>query len=179
MSGKVASFLLTVLSVFLAMNCRADTLTAVQTISVQLMPNGKLSVPASITLSSAGASFGDFAGSETIQYRARTSTSGGGTITAQASSEFTPAGGPAISNGDLKYTCGAPTLGTGCTGVQTVRTTSQTPVVQLPAPSCTGGGGQCSSADPNTVQLQFQLGNDPKFPTGTYTTTLTLTITTP
>jgi len=160
----------------------AQTLTT-QTLQAVISPLGGLfSFPNSVTLSKTGTTFNNFTGSLAIQYRARTTQStGGGTITVQATSDFNPANGPSIASppsaGDaLRYTCSGATLGTNCSGTQTVRTFASTNVVTLSASECTGGGGSCSSTDPNTVTVNFTLTNDPKYKTGSYSATLTFTI---
>jgi hypothetical protein len=165
------------------MRLQATTLTTTQTLQAIISPlGGLISFPNSVTLTKTGTAFSNFTGNLTIQYDARTTQStGGGSITVQATTDFTPAGGPSItsppSTGDaLQYTCSGATLGTGCSGTQTVSTTTSTNVVTLSASECTGGGGSCSSASPNTVTLNFTLTDDPVYKTGSYSATLTYTI---
>src|SRR5947209_461215 len=79
----------------------------------------------------------------------------------KATADFTPTGGPSVASGQLTYTCTSATLGSACSGTQTASTASQTNVVTLGAGACTGGGGSCSSVDPNTVQTSFALVNNP------------------
>jgi hypothetical protein len=162
---------------------QAASLTTTQTLQAVISPLGGLfSFPNSVTLAKTGTTFSNFTGSLSIQYRARTTQStGGGSITVKGTADFTPAGGPSIasppSTGDaLQYTCSGATLGTACSGTQTVSTTTSTSVVTLSASECTGGGGSCSSTSPNTVTLSFTLTNDPKYNTGSYSATLTFTI---
>ena len=163
----------------------AQTTLGVQTLKLVTQPDGLLfGFPASLTLSKTGTLFNSYTGSITIQYRARTTaTTGTGSITVKASTDFPCAsGGPCIttppSAGDaLTYTCTAATLGTNCSGTQTVGTGTATNVVTaIPAGSCTGGGSPCTTADPNTVNLNFSLTDDPKYKTGTYSATLVFTI---
>jgi hypothetical protein len=153
-----------------------DIQTTTQTLSASISPAGKISVPASVTLTSSGTQFGTFGGSLLVSYWASTSGGGSGSVVVQASSEFTPSGGPTA--GTVTYYCTGATLGTGCSGTQTIQTSSQTSVVSLPGGVCTGGGGSCSSQAPNTVQLQFQLPNKPQYKTGTYSAQLMFTIST-
>jgi hypothetical protein len=162
---------------------QAATLTTTQTLKAVISPLGGLfSFPNSVTLTKTGTTFTNFTGSLTIQYDARTTQStGGGSITVKATSDFTPTGGPSIasppSTGDaLTYACSGASLGTNCSGTQTVSTTTSTNVVTLSASECTGGGGSCSSASPNTVTLNFTLTDDPVYKTGSYSATLTFTI---
>src|SRR5579884_484101 len=160
-----------------ALNAAAATGTATQTLTAQIDAIGKVSVPSSLTLTTAGTTFAAFTGNLLVSYRARTTeATGSGTMTVQATSDFNPTTGPKISSGNLTYTCTAATLGTACSSVQTASTTSQTPIVTLGAGLCTGGGGSCSNANPNTVETGFTLANSPAYKTGTYSATLTITI---
>src|SRR5258708_7520320 len=111
--------------------------TTTQTINAQINPIGKVSVPGSLNLTSTGALFTPYTGSLTVSYRMRSTASGTGSITVQAGSDFTPAGGPSIAGGVLSYTCGGASLGAGCSGSSTVKTVSQTGVVTVSRASCT------------------------------------------
>ena len=162
---------------------KAATLTTTQTLQAVISPlGGFFTIPSSVTLTKTGTVFNNFTGSISIPYRERTTqTTGGGTITVKATSDFTPANGPSIASpphtGDaLTYTCSAATLGTNCSGTQTVSTTTAKNVVTFSASECTGGGGSCSSSSPNTVTVNFTLTDDPKYKTGAYSATLTFTI---
>jgi hypothetical protein len=161
----------------------AATATTTQTLQAVISPEGGLfSFPNGVKLANTGTTLSSFTGSLSIQYDARTTQStGGGSITVQATADFTPTGGPSIasppSTGDaLTYTCSGATLGTNCSGTQTVSTTTSTNVVTFSASECTGGGGSCSSTSPNTVTVSFTLTDDPKYHTGSYSATLTFTI---
>ena len=156
--------------------CHADTATTTQAVTVEIVAAGKLSVQAALPLAAQTSPFGDFAGTLPVNYRMRTSATGGsGSITLQAAGEFSPTGGPTLAGSALRYTCGGATLGTACAGTQVVSQAAQTPVVQVPSGACTGGGAPCSAADPASSQLQFVLENDPRFSTGVYTVRLVLT----
>jgi hypothetical protein len=159
----------------------AQTVLGTQTLNLNLNGAGLIySVPATTPLTNSGAVFSNYTGSISITYRARTTlTTGTGAITVQAlSGDFSPAGGPTLASGTLKYTCSGATLGTNCSGTQTVSTASATNVVALPAAACTGGGSPCSTANPNTVTINFTLTNDPQYQTSAsgYSATLTFTI---
>jgi len=160
---------------------QAQTL-GTQTLSLTLNAAGLLyGFPNSVTLSKTGSVFSTYTGTLSIQYKARTSSSGSASVTLEATADFSPAGGPSIASpptsGDaLTYTCSAATLGSNCSGTQTVSTTASTNVVSIGASTCTGGGAPCSTADPNTVNVNFSLTNDPKYKTGSYAATLTFTI---
>jgi hypothetical protein len=151
-----------------------DILTTSQTLSANISPNGNLSLPASVALRSSDTLFGGLTGSLTLSYWARTSASGGGSITVQANSEFSPAGGPAISA--VSFTCSGATLGAGCFGSQPLATATQTSLVSLPGGACTGGGGACSTQVPNTVLLTLSMLSKPAYKTGAYSAQITFTI---
>jgi hypothetical protein len=154
-----------------------DVQTTTQTISANISPYGKLSLPASVSLRSGDTRFGsNFAGALTVSYWARTSDAGGGSVTLQANSDFSPSGGPPI--GGVSYLCSGATLGTACSGSQTLATTTQTGAVSLPSGACTGGGGTCTTQDPNTVLLTFSALNKPQYKTGNYSALITFTIST-
>jgi hypothetical protein len=158
-------------SAFAIGNVDGGTGSAVQAMSATLQPKGELSVPASLTLSAGASPFAAFTGNLAVSYRVRTTPSGTGstgTITAEVSSDFSPAGGPSAAAGSLTYTCGSASLGAACSGTQTASTTTQTPVVTLPASACTGGGGSCSSSNPASVTISFSLTDSPVYPTGSY-----------
>jgi hypothetical protein len=152
---------------------RAETVTGSQTVVVAIGPAGKVQVvQPQVSLVRTGNAFTSFTGAVTVQYKVRTTAGwGNGTMTVQAAGDFTPIGGPKIANGDLRYTCGSATLGTPCSGVQTVSTATQTNVVSVGAGICTGPG--CPGADPNSVSLSLTLENSPAFETGQFATTLT------
>ncbi len=154
------------------------TLTATQTLNAAIMPIGKVSVTPAISMLNSGIAFTTYSGTLPVQFYIRTSPGSAGTITVQATSDFSPAGGPLVTSGNLTYTCTGPTLGTACSGTQTVSRTLQTPVLNVSAPggTCTGGGGACSAAAPNSVSINLSLPNDPTLSTGTYSAQLTFTI---
>ena len=179
-----AGFFILVLILFAPVGSQAQTPLGTQTLSLTLNAAGLLyGFPNTLTLIKAGTVFDSYAGSLSVQYRARTSSSGSGTITVKATTDFPCAlGGPCIaippSAGDqLSYTCSGATLGTNCSGSQTVSTVAATNVVTaIPASACTGGGSPCSTANPNTVIVNFNLTDDPKYKTGPYSAILTFTI---
>jgi hypothetical protein len=112
-----------------------------------------------------------------VSYQVRTTPGGsGGKITLQVTNDFSPTGGPTAASGALTYVCGGANLGTACSGTQTASTTTSTPVLTVPASACTGGGGACSSQNPNSMNLTFTLTDNPVYPTGTYSANITFTI---
>ncbi len=149
--------------------------TVVQPVSVQLAPLGKVNVPGVVTLTRSGTAFAPFTGVIPVAFRVRTSAGGGGTISLQVTSDFTPAGGPSVRSGALTYVCSTAQLGTPCSGVQTAGAGAQTPVLSIPASVCTGGEA-CGVPDPNLVEIELRLENDPAFQTGSYAAQVTFII---
>ena len=154
----------------------AATGVASQNLSALLYPIAKLSAPPSATLAPSASGFGVFSAVIPISYRARTTGSGGGNITLQVTSDFSPAGGPSVAGGALQYSCSGASLGTPCSGWQTAALGYQTPVLTLPSTACTGGGGACSGPDSNSLNLNFTLTDDPVYATGSYSVQLTFII---
>lgn len=146
-----------------------------QTLNIVLSPASSITTPASVRLTESGTTFGTFTSPSTsIQFNIRnTQASGGGSITLKAT-EFSPTTGPKIASGNLTYVCSAATVGTACSGTQTLSITTTTPVVNFAASSCTGTG--CTGTNPQTVQLLFTLANSSQYKTGTYSATLTFTV---
>ena len=155
----------------------AGTATTTQSLSITMNAAGKLSAPASVALVSSGAAFSSKTGTGLVNYKVRTGPSGSGSLVVQAA-EFSPTTGPTISSGALTYSCAAATVGTACSGSQTLSTTAQRNVVTIPANACTGGGSPCSSSTPASVSLGFTVSDNPTFKTGSYSSTLTFTIST-
>jgi len=132
-----------------------DTQTTIQTLSATISPAGKISVPASVTLTSSGTYLGAFSGSPLVSYWAVTSGGGGGSVAVQASSEFSPTGGPTA--GAVTYSLTGAALGTGCSGTQTIQTSSQTSVVSLPAACAPGEGARTATG---SAQLPSRTDSD-------------------
>jgi hypothetical protein len=156
------------------------TLSHAQSVSQTLAPSfsalGELSVsPGTVTMTPTGTIFNPFtSGPVSVNYCIRTSSSGTGSITVLANSDFAPSGGPTVSN--LTYSCSVSGTGTACSGTQTVSTSVGTPVVSVGAAASTAGGTACTT-NHNTGTLNFSLVNLPSYGGGTaYSVTLTFTI---
>jgi len=151
--------------------------SATTTLSVTIGPEASIAISASsTTLSANGTAFSsDFLGSTSFAYKIRTSKTGGtGNIGLEVTSDFSPASGPSVANpptaGDaLTYTCTVSSPGTGCTGSQTSSTTAATSVATFGADAHSGKTGNAGS-------VNWDLTNDPKYGTGSYTATVTFTI---
>ena len=167
------------LAVLLSGSALANTVSTSQTLTVSIGAVAIISVNP-VTMTTTGGTFSNhFTGSMLLSYKARTSAfAGSANLQLQATSDFTPAGGPSIASppspGDaLTYVCSSVSLGTGCSGPLTVSTTSGTNVLSINAGACTGTG--CTGSNPQTETLSFTLTNDPQYSTGTYQATLTFT----
>ena len=153
-----------------------QTLMASQTVALTILPAAKITfVPASLVLLSSG-SFSPYTGSISAQSEVRTSSTGAGSLTLQVTSEFAPMNGPLVSAGDLLYQCTTASYGTRCSGTITASGSSQTPITNYDAASCTGGGAGCSATDPNSVTILFSVPDKSSFRTGNYTATITLSM---
>jgi hypothetical protein len=153
-----------------------STGSTTQSLTAAIGAASQLTVASSATLTPGAGKFTPFQVTLPIGYWARTTPTGSGSITARVTADFTPTGGPSAANGMLTYTCASATYGAACSGSQTASTTAQTPVVTLPASACTGGGGACSAASPNTVNVNFSLTDSPTYTTGSYSAQITFTI---
>jgi hypothetical protein len=67
----------------------------------------------------------------------------------------------------LTYTCTVAAPGTACSGSQTASTTASTPVASF---------GADAHATGNAGSVAWSLTNDPLYPTGSYSATVTFTI---
>jgi hypothetical protein len=151
--------------------------SSTSTLSVTIGPEAAIVInTSSSTLATNGNAFAsDFIGATSYTYKIRTSKTGGtGNIGVQVTSDFSPGSGPSVASpptaGDtLSYTCAATAPATACTGSQTASTTASTPVATFGADAHSAKGGNIGS-------VNWDLTNDPKYGTGTYTATVTFTI---
>ena len=150
--------------------------TGTTSMSVTVGAEASLAVnTATTTLTTSGGIFAAFTGSTSLTYKIRTTQSTGtGSITLKVTTDFSPANGPSVAtppNGSdtLTYTCTAAAPGTACSGTQTSSTTSQTSVT-------TFGAGANSALAGNSASVSWTLANDPQYKTGSYTATVTFTV---
>ena len=150
--------------------------TGTTTLSLNVAAEASLRIDtATTTLSNVGTIFAPYTGTTNYTYRIRTTKgSGSGAITLKVTGDFSPAGGPSVAapptTGDaLTYTCSITSPGTACTGSQTASTGSDTGV------STFGSDAKSTSAG-NTGSVGWNLTNDPQYSTGSYTATVTFTI---
>lgn len=155
----------------------AQTLTSTQSLGLSLASSATiLTVTPSLTLLSSG-TFISFGGSTIVTTEVRTVASNTGQLVLQVSSDFSPATGPLVSAGKVTYQCSA-SYGTPCSGQIQASVSSQTLVTSYSTGSCTGGGGSCSSSDPNTNTITFTVADNPTYRTGLYSAGITITIST-
>lgn len=178
MSRSLATIVLAFALLASAGTARAQfATTGTTTVSVAIAPEAALQINTSTsTLTAAGTTFNaNYTGSTSLTYKVRTTKVGGsGTITLKVTTDFSPAGGPSVGTpptaGDtLAYTCTLTAPGTACSGSQTSSTTAGTPVG-------TFGTDAKSASAGNGGSVSWTLTNDPQYSTGTYTATVTFTI---
>ena len=150
--------------------------TGTTTLSVTVGAEAALQVTTSTTtLAAIGTIFNPYTGTTNLTYKIRTTQSTGtGSITLKVTSDFSPANGPSVatppSPGDaLTYTCTAAAPATACSGSQTASTTASTSVA-------TFGAGASSANAGNSASTAWSLTNDPVYHTGSYSSTVTYTI---
>ena len=148
--------------------------TGAVTVSITVAAESAVSVDTATTLTSSGL-FANYTGTTNLLYKVRTSkTTGTGTVTAQVTADFSGAGGPSVASpptaGDtLSYTCTSAAPATACSGSQVASTSSATNVASFGADAHSGTSG-------NSGSVSWTLVNDPKYQTGTYSATITYTI---
>jgi hypothetical protein len=148
---------------------------ATATASVSIGAEAGLIVPATPNFSATGGAFGAFIGTTNLTYFIRTSQTGGsGSIQMKVTTDFSPATGPSASAGNLIYTCSGTNPGNSgtlipCSGSIAASTTAQTQVTSF-------GPDARSSAGGNSASVQWSLKNDPGFKAGSYSATVTFTV---
>jgi len=130
-----------------------------------------------LTLTQTGSNFADYTGTTGFTYFIRTKESGGtGSIVLQVTTDFSNGSGntpsvaaPPTNTDTLKYSCSVPSPATACTGPVQASTTATTSVASFGTAAHSPKAGVASS-------VSWVLSNDPLYPTGTYTATITYTI---
>ena len=168
---KKIALLLFVLSVSFAYASAQATGTVAVTVGAEAVISASAA-----TLTNGATNFSaPFTGTTTVTYSIRTTKTGGtGSITAKVTTDFSCiTNGPCVATpptGDaLKYVCAGfskGALGTCTTAVAISTSTAQT--------LATFGADAHANADTGT--LSWTMNDDPLYPTGTYTATVTYTI---
>jgi hypothetical protein len=156
---------------------QAQSNSGTTNLSVVVGPEAALSVTTgTTTLANTGTAFAvPYTGSTALTYKIRTTKTGGtGTITLKVTADFAGSGGPSVGTpptaGDaLTYTNTVSSPGTATTGTLTASASASTNVGSF-------GAGASSTFAGNTASVAWSLTNDPLYATGTYTATVTFTI---
>ena len=145
--------------------------TGTTAVQVTIAPEAAIRIDtATTTLTNAGI-FSNFTGTTNFTYKIRTSDVGGtGSVTLQVTSDFSPAGGPLASAGTLSYVCTVAAPGTACGGSQTASTAGGTSVATF------GANARSLTAGTGGNSVDWTLLNDPQYVTGSYSSTVTFTI---
>jgi hypothetical protein len=149
--------------------------TGTTTVSVAVAAEAGLTVSTPTTLTSVGTNFSTYTGTTNLTYFIRTKpTTGTGSIVLQVTTDFAPTGGPSVTTppttGDaLTYNCTVSAPGTACTGPLTAKTSATTTVG-------TFGADAHSTFAGNSASVAWSLTNDPVYKVGTYSATVTFTI---
>ena len=150
--------------------------TGTTTVSVAVAAEAALTaITGTSTLASTGTNFSTYTGTTNLTYFIRTTPStGSGSIVLKVTTDFAPTGGPSVgtppTTGDaLTYNCTVSTPGTACTGPLTASKSSTTSVA-------TFGVDAHSTFAGNSASVSWSLTNDPLYKVGTYTATVTFTI---
>ena len=178
-----ALILFTVVVLFTASVAHAQlgTTTGTTTLQVTVAAEAALTVGTPTTnLTSSGTNFGNYTGTTNLTYFVRTTQAGGNSnLVLQVTGDFSPAGGPSVGTpptaGDkLAYSCtvanpGNNGIASACTAGTSSSTGAQTSLGSFGADNRSSIGG-------NSATVNWTLTNDPKYKTGSYSATVTFTI---
>ena len=148
------------------------------TLNLTVGPEAAIQVNTAATALSTSTAFANnYTGTTSFSYKVRTTKVGGtGTITALVTSDFSAGGGgnPSVANppvaGDaLTFTCATTGVGSACSSALTASTSSAQTVIGF-------GANIHSSAAGDSGSVAWSLPNDPVYPTGSYSATVTFTI---
>jgi hypothetical protein len=147
------------------------------TVQVNVAAESALTIQTSALVLSSPTNFADYIGTTSFTYFVRTTKSGGtGSITLQVTTDFSNGSGntpsvahPPTSTDALTYVATVSSPGTAATGSQTASTTVAPPVGSF-------GQDAHSVKAGNSASVAWTLSNDPLYPTGSYTATVTWTI---
>ena len=150
--------------------------TGTTSVSVAVAAEAALTaITGTSTLTSSGTNFSTYTGTTSLTYFIRTTpTSGSGSIVLKVTTDFAPTGGPSVASPPtgtdaLTYNCTVSSPGTACTGPLTAKTTATTSVATFGADAHSAFAG-------NSASVSWSLTNDPVYKVGTYTATVTFTI---
>ena len=159
------------------------TATGTTTLSLTVSNEANIAVTTSTTtLSSGNTTFSDYTGTTNYKYQIRTSSGGtGGSVTLKVTADFSdgslgkPSVGSPPTGGDLlTFTCTA-AVGTACASAQTASTTVDATAITFGINAHAGAPGNVSANGANG-SVVWNFTNDPIYPTGPYSATVTFTI---
>ena len=157
-------------------HAQLGTTTGTTTVSVAVAAEAALTaITGTSTLASTGTNFSTYTGTTNLTYFIRTTPStGSGSIVLKVTTDFAPAGGPSVGSPPtgtdaLTYNCTVSAPGTACTGPLTAKTSATTSVATFAADAHSTFAG-------NSASVSWSLTNDPLYKVGTYTATVTFTI---
>lgn len=150
--------------------------TGKATLNVTVGPEAGIVMGTTTALTSSS-TFADYTASTALTYYIRTSTTG--SITLQVTQDFACGGGPCVTtpptSGDaLTYTTSGQQPGT--TGTATYYTTAQTASTGSATPVVGFGSSAQSAKTGNSTSVAWDLTNDPAYKAGSYSATVTFTI---
>ena len=176
---------LTALALLLAASsalAQLGTTAPTATVTVNVGTEAALTIQtAALTLNQNGSNFADYTGTTNFTYFIRTAKTGGvGSIVLEVTGDFSAGGGsspsvksPPTSTDFLYYSCTVPSptsgTATACTGPVNSSTTASTSVATFGTDARSPKAGVSSS-------VLWGLSNDPLYQTGSYTATVTYTI---
>jgi len=174
------SLLLTIALLLATSFAYGQSSTGTTTISLTVGAEAALTVAATPALTSTGTNFSNYTATTSLTYFIRTTAVGGsGSVVLQVTTDFPCAsGGPCVAApptaGDaLKYTSSGSNPGNNGTATfysaLTASTSAQTNVATFGADNRSLIGG-------NSASVAWTLTNDPKYKTGSYSATVTFTI---
>jgi hypothetical protein len=150
--------------------------TGTTTVSVTVAAEAAIRIDTANTVLTNAAPFSDYTGTTNYTYKIRTgAVAGTGSLTLQVTSDFAPGlVGPSVASplspGDtLAYTCAVAAPGTACAGSVTSSTAAATSVASF-------GANARSAVAGNAGSVNWTLTNDPLYETGSYSATVTFTI---
>ncbi len=144
------------------------------TLSVNIPAEAAIQITTGTTTlsNSGGTTFAvPFTGTTNFTYKVRTTASGGsGAITAQVTTDFSGTGAPSVATyNNLSYSCTAGAVGSGCSSGTAASTTAATSVISFGANAKSANAGDSGS-------VAWSLADNPQYSTGTFTATVTFTI---
>ena len=145
--------------------------TGTTSVQVTVAPEAAIRIDTAITTLTNTGIFDDYTGTTNFTYKLRTTTVGGtGAVTLQVTSDFAPVGGPSAAAGTLSYTCTVLAPGAPCGGTQTASTAAATSVATF------GADARSLTAGTGGNSVDWALTDDPQYGTGSYSSTVTFTI---